>query len=197
MLRLTTCALASIIVLFALLPYPLMAQNSPQSIEEGHIYSTTQQAINTYCTRISSRNVAANQQKTCSDAISTLVKGYAQEYAAQFARGGTIASQNENFGLFANYNLNENCLKSGNSLESSLRCIRSIYAIENETGQSGTIANSGQQFNYDRSGVQTAFNQPLFDLISMGTVCAYGHINKAATERQICDENAAQLGLDF
>lgn len=186
---------------FALLAFlslfvPTVIKASPDDgVESSLILEATRKAINTYCA--TSYLETAAQQKTCGDAISTLVKSFAAEYAMQFERGSVIANENENFGIFANYNLKKNCLETDKSLTSSLQCIRAIYALESETTVNGALPETGKPFSYDRSDTRTVFDRPLFDTIAMGTICSYGLANRAVPEMKICAAQAKQYGLDF
>lgn len=190
MSRLFFPALIAISLVTAVYALPARASDNQE------LYNATQQAINAYCTD-TAQKPATQSQTSCAEAISTIVKGFATQYAAQFRRGSAINVENENFGAFADYNLKRNCLNDDHSLAASLQCIRSIHSLENDQGHSGHFADGGQEFTYDRSNVKTQFDQPLFELISMGTVCAYGLAYRAVTEQSICRSAAADYGLNF
>lgn len=167
-----------------------------ERIYNGNMADVTRQAINRNCAAFPLEQ--AVYQKGCTDTIAQLVKDYAAVYAQEFQNNDPIDGKPDNYGSFAAYNLKRTCLEGDNSLTSSLRCLKSIQALDTGSQVDGSLPHiAGRDFGYDNRGVETTFDQPVFDLLSLGTKCVYGIIHNAAAEQGICEANADQYGLDF
>lgn len=172
------------------------------SQESKVILSETVRAFNENC---ANADLSANKDKqTCANTASTLIQSFTTQYAAQYDRGNAVSKANLPFAIYAASNLNRICGQGINAAQTAeehtnaaLQCVRSIFALENDKEVKAINKHTGFMADFGHGETRTEFDKKLFNTIAVGVICAYGKIQNAKQEQNVCHANASKYNLKF